>query len=180
MSRTGLTVVFCVTMAIIALAIVNVCFTDVMSRGERIDSARRRDFTAGLAEGVSVRRHGYYGVDFIRCGNCRVEKRKLGGLTLGCFNVLCVDDLSIVIPDELRARDSGDASAGSDGVSAVELARGLGLDGDFLKVRGQMPSFSGLRVTNLEVSTLDAGSNAVLRCVAVRGEAKRDGLKDAA
>ena len=65
-------------MAIIALAIVNVCFTDVMSRGERIDSARRRDFTAGLAEGVSVRRHGYYGVDFIRCGNCRVEKQKLG------------------------------------------------------------------------------------------------------
>ena len=37
-------------------------------------------------------------------------------------------------------------------------------------------SFSGLRVTKLALSTLDAGSNVVLRCVAARGEAMRDGL----
>lgn len=176
MSRTGLTVAFCAMTVVMALAIVNVCSTDNASREIGGDLARRHEFASKLAEGLSLRRHGCYGVDFIRCGSCRMEKRKLGGLTLGCFNVLCLDDLSIVIPDELRTRDSGDVALDTNGVSAVELARGLGLGGDFLKVRGQMPSFSGLRVTKLAVSTLDAGSNAVLRCVAACGEAKRDGL----
>ncbi len=163
-------------MAVLALVIVLGYSYDDASEGRDGGSSRKRNFTTGMAEGVSVRRHGYYGVDFIRCGNCRMEKRKFGALTLGCFNVLCLDDLSIVIPDEMRAYAEGAEPTVSNGVSAVELARRLGIGGDFLELRGHLPSFSGLRVTKLSVSTLDARSNAVLRCVAACGEAKRDGL----
>lgn len=165
-----------VAMAVFALAVFGVYFADHVSGKRKGLSERRRNFTANIAEGLSLRRHGSYGVDFIRCGNCRLEKQKLGGLTIGCFNVLCLDDLAVVIPDELRTRGSDGSQENSTGMSAVELARGIGIDRDFLKSRGQKLAFSGLRVTKLALSTLDAESNAVLRCVAARGEAKRDGL----
>ena len=176
MSRVRLLLMFGMMAVVFALAIVGVYSLDKDRENRGGVSARKHNFTVGMAEGLSVRRHGCYGVDFIRCGSCRVEKRKLGGLTIGCFNVLCLDDLSIVIPDDLRVTKDGNAQLGSSRVSAMELARGIGIDRDFLKSRGQGLSFSGLRVTKLALSTLDVGSNVVLRCVAARGEAMRDGL----
>ena len=136
---------------------------------------RKRNFTVGLAEGVSVRRHGIYGVDFIRCGKCRVEKRKLGALTLGCFNVLVLEDLSVVIPPREPADDAVSNESGG-GVSARELAEGLGLNEGFLKSQGCRLRFSGLKISGLSVATLDAASNAVPRFVAANGTAERDGL----
>ena len=64
--------------------------------------SRKRNFTVGVAEGLSVRRHGVYGVDFVRCGKCRIDKRKIGGFSIGCFNDLVLDDLSVVIPPKVR------------------------------------------------------------------------------
>ena len=176
MTRGWLIVLSCALLAVLTLAIAGVYSSDDGSVVRRRTPSRKRNFTTEMVDGLSVRKHGCYGIDFIKCGSCRMEKRKLGGLTLGCFNVLCLDDLSVVIPDDLRTAKGEKAQSGSNGVSAAELAHGIGIDRDFLKVRGQMPSFSGLRVTRLSVSTLDARSNAVLRCVAACGEAKRDGL----
>ena len=60
--------------------------------------------------------------------------------------------------------------------SAKDIARAIGVDDDFLKANGWRLRFSGLRISNLSVSTLDASSNAIPCFVAVLGVAKSDGL----
>lgn len=147
----------------------------VLSRDDSREGAggRKRNFTVGMSEGLSLRRSGYYGIDFIRCGKCRIEKRKLGNLTLGGLNVLVLEDLAVVIPPDLAADGGKDGKAD---VSAADLAAGLGIDEDFLRVRGAGLKFSGLRIRGFSVSTLDAATNVVPRFVAQGGDAKTDGL----
>lgn len=149
---------------------------DETSRQDRV-CGRKRSFGIELAEGVKLSRPGYYGIDFVRCGGCRVEKRKLGGLTLGCFNVLVLDDLFVTIPPELtRPGGEGTSTGNEDAVSAADLAAGLGVNRDFLKTQGCPLKFSGLKISNLAVATLDAATNAIPRFSARMAEAKRDGL----
>lgn len=140
-------------------------------RNERI----KKRFSRELASDVSVRRHGVYGVDFVRCGNCRIEKRKLGGLSLGCFNVLVLENLAVVIPPREKTGQMGEKASDRE-ISAKELSEELGIGKDFLKANGCGLRFSGLRIVNLSVATLDALSNAVPRFVAESGVAKSDGL----
>ena len=159
---------------IVACAVLSTAlFSDESTDGRQV--SRKRNFTVGMAEGLSLRRHGYYGVDFVQCGNCRVEKRKIGGFSIGCFNELVLENLSVVIPPDLLS--SGDESAKNvQPVSAKELAAAIGVDDDFLKAHGWRMRFSGLRISNLSVATLDDASNAVPRFVARNGIAKSDGL----
>ena len=171
--RTWVTIGVFLGLILLLLCLVVTCRFDEVH--DVAGSVRKRNFTVGLAEGVSVRRHGIYGVDFIRCGKCRMEKRKLGALTLGGFNVLVLEDLSLVIPPRELAGDSVKGEGG-DAVSARELADGLGLNEGFLKSQGFRLRFSGLKVSGLSVATLDAASNAVPRFVAANGTAERDGL----
>lgn len=132
---------------------------------------RKRRFSLGIAEGLSLGRHGLYGVELVRCGRCRIEKRKLGALTLGCFNVLVLDDLSVVIPPAKHGR------AKTGGASASRLAERMGISRDFLRAQGCGLRFTGLRVNDLSVATLDAATNVVLRFRAERGEFAGDGLR---
>ena len=63
-----------VALAIVCSAVwVTLRFGDDLA--DRQTMSRKRNFTVGMTEGFSLRRHGYYGVDFVKCGNCCVEKR---------------------------------------------------------------------------------------------------------
>lgn len=127
-----------------------------------------------LAEGVSLSRHGCFGLQFVRCGRCRLEKRKLGGLTFAGYNELVLEDLAVILPpssiDENSNRDDRPADA-------VALTEFMGLDDGFLRSRGFKMKFSGLRIHRLAVSTLDSSTNAVPQFVAARGDAERNGLR---
>ena len=143
--------------------------------------SRTTRFGQTLAEGVNIRKHGYYGIDFIKCSACRIEKRKLGPLTLGGFNVLVLEDLSLVLPN---ADGDGTSSlpVGSrvprdrEGVTAKDIVSNLGISDRFIQMRGGDLKFSGLKLTNFELATLDAATNVCPRFIAASGEAKRDGL----
>ena len=68
--------------------------------GARTAQRQKKEYRKVLAEDLRVTRHGVPGVDLLRCGICRLEKRKKGPLTLGGMNVLVMEDLSVVLPPE--------------------------------------------------------------------------------
>lgn len=138
---------------------------------------RPKKFKKVLAEDVRVSRYGIYGVDLIRCGSCRVEKRRQGPFTLGGFNVLVLEDLSVIVPGKTAFGEPAvSGEKGDPATTSRDVAAALGLSDGFLKSRGLMPKFSGLRVERLSVARLDAATNVVPLFVAVSGEAKSDGL----
>ena len=157
--------------------------TDVVSQPE---PAKPKVFRQTLFTDFHVRREGGRGVEFIKCGACRVEKRKRGVLTLGGMNVLVVEDLEVVIPPEehqaedettnAETRVAGKAKGGK-GNNARAVVRRMGITDGFLSNRGMVPKFSGIRITNLAVNRLE-GSNQVVRVFSARtAEAEREGLK---
>lgn len=147
-------------------------------------------FHRTLIEDLRVTRHGVMGVDLIRCGVCRLEKRKKGVLTFGGMNTLVLEGLEVVLPPEEGGRDGGAnppgepqrlAADGSpyrcgDGQDARAVVRRLGISDDFLAKRGVPFRFSAVRIAGLSVGRL-AGSNRVERIFSARsGVSRRDGL----
>lgn len=130
-----------------------------------------KSFRRDLAEGVRLGRHGVYGVDFVRCGKCSLEKRRKGVLTFGGLNVLVLEDLKVVIPPA----ETTNANDGVEGTSAQEIASRLGVDNSFLGTRGVGFRFSGLRIVGFELAHLE-GTNVVQILTASRGEAFHGGL----
>ena len=92
--------------------------------------SRPKVFKRALAEDLRLTRHGVYGVDFIRCGACRLEKRKRGALTFGGFNVLVLEDLSVVLPPDGVEKEADDTPHRSDDSRSV--VRRMGISADFL------------------------------------------------
>ena len=152
------------------------------------DSARRsRTFRRDVLEDLAIRRSGLYGVDLVRCGRLRVEKRKLGPLTLGGFNELVIDDLHVVIPplesesgratpEDAASEASVSGTFGGAGAASREILSRLGLSSKSLAMQGLPKRFSGLTVNGLSVSRLD-GTNAVPCFTAVRAIGVREGLR---
>ena len=130
-----------------------------------------KSFRRDLAEDVRIGRHGVFGVDFVCCGKCFLEKRRKGVLTFGGLNVLVLEDLKVVIPPA----DTAKTNAVAEGISAREIASRLGVDNSFLGTRGVGFRFSGLRIAGLELAHLE-GTNVVQDLSASRGEATPDGL----
>ena len=139
-------------------------------------------FRRTLIEDLRVTRHGVMGVDLIRCGVCRLEKRKKGVLTFGGMNTLVLEDLNVVLPPE-EGGESGDGgqdahrpSGGGDGQDARAVVRRLGISDDFLAKRGVPFKFSAVRIAGLSVGRL-SGTNRVERIFSARsGVSRRDGL----
>lgn len=125
-----------------------------------------------VAEEVVVNRQGVYGVDFVRCRRCLLEKRRQGPLSFGGLNTLVLEDLRVVIPPREGPADDNE---GNIDASPEDVARRLGVGDSFLGARGLPARFSGLRIEGLSVSRLE-GTNVVPVFVAAHGEAKRDGL----
>lgn len=147
----------------------------VVSSDRREDEpkkARTTSFGRTVADEVSVRKHGYYGIDFVRCGSCRIENRKIGPLTIGGLKVLVLKDLQVVLPTDGRS----DANPSEKGMTAMELADRLGVTEGLMGARDVPFKFSGLRIEGLRIATLDAATNVCPRLVAASGEAERDGL----
>ena len=139
------------------------------ARGERKRPAKK--FAKNLAEGVRVSRDGYEGVDFVKCGSCRLEKRKSGALTFGAFNVLVLEDLEVVAPP--AGEDDGAASSPQDG-DGVDVVRRMGISDAFLTSRRMPLRFSAVRISDFSLSRL-AGSNRVERVVFAREAESGDG-----
>ena len=119
----------------------------------RMNSPVAKKYNRVLAEGLQISKHGCYGIDFVKCGSCRLEKRKTGPLTFGGLNVLAIDDLQIVLPPKTRgAQGVADEDQGYSDVRSI--ARRLGVSDGFLSSHGLPLRFSGLRIKALSVNRL--------------------------
>lgn len=138
---------------------------------------KEKVFRRTLIEDLRVTRHGVRGIEFIRCGVCRLEKRKRGVLTFGGMNVLVLEDLEVVIPpSEFRDGESEQSAKPQDGDDSRAVVRRMGVSDNFLSARGIPFRFSGVRISGLKVNRLE-GSNTVVRVFTARSaEAKGDGL----
>ena len=138
-------------------------------------------FHRTLIEGLRVTRHGVMGIDLIRCGACRMEKRKKGVLTFGGMNTLVLEGLDIVLPPEEGGGPGGgqvdnQSGGGGNGQDARAVVRRLGISDDFLAKRGVPFKFSSVRIAGLSVGRM-VGTNRVERIFSARsGESRRDGL----
>ena len=138
---------------------------------------RGKVYQRTLVEGLRVSRHGCFGVDFVECGSCRVEKMRKGPLTLGGVNVLAIDDLKVVLPPKGDAWRSGAVNGDGKHSAAHDVAKRLGVSDGFLKNNGLPLKFSGLRIKSLAVDRLqDYNSRPEKVFFADSGEAVRDGL----
>ena len=154
-----------------------IALTPVAIERLHIDDPRERrtkTFSRELAEDVRVSRHGVYGVDFVRCGTCRLEKRKKGPLTFGAFNILVLEDLRVVFPE--NATKSKSSPRADDAASPKEMLSGMGLGDSFWMSHGVVPRFSGVRIERLEVCRFD-GTNVLSAFTARYAESARRGLK---
>ena len=139
----------------------------------RPKQAQAKVFRRTLVEDLRVTRHGIRGVDFIRCGACRIEKRKKGLFTFGGMNVLVLEDLSVVLP-EVEEKDEP-PEKGDDDVRGI--VQRMGVSDGFLKERGIPMKFSGLKISNLSVGRLDETNRPYAVFAAKSAEAVRGGLR---
>ena len=138
---------------------------------------RTKVYQRTLVEGLRVSRHGCFGINFIECGSCRVEKMRKGPLTLGGVNVLAIDGLKVVLPPKVDELGSGAANGEGKLSAAHDVAKRLGVSDGFLKNNGLPVKFSGLRIKSLAVDRLrDYDSRPDKVFSAISGEAVRDGL----
>lgn len=141
---------------------------------EEKEPRKPKVYTRVLGEDLRVTRRGLYGIDVLRCGACRLEKRRRGPLTFGGLNVLVLEDLHVVLP-EAPVKETAQGAEPADTATAEEILGNMGVGRDFLRAHGVSWRFSGLRVERLAVSRLE-GTNVVEVFAASAGEAKRDGL----
>ena len=109
-----------------------------------------KSFSTEVAEGGRLRDFEHFGVDLLSFGTCRIEKLRRGGITLGAFNVLVLDDVTINLmgPDqsikhkkEIQPTDNTEAFIGL--FKSVQ-----GLSGK---------KISGVRISRLAVNRLTGG-----------------------
>jgi len=139
--------------------------------------AGRKLFNRVLVEGLQVSKHGCYGIDFVKCGSCRLEKRRKGFLTFGGLNVLVIDDLQVVLPPKTKDGDMAQADAGHDSSEPQTIVRSLGVSEGFLSKHGIPCKFSGLSIKALAVNRLSEDGKRVENVFAAESaEAVRGGL----
>lgn len=143
-----------------------------------LEKPQKKVLRRSLAEDIRIGRQGLYGVDVIRCGKCRLEKKRKGPLTFGGFNVLVLEDLRVVLPgDSDRKTQEGDvARPDVEKSSPKKMLAAIGLSDSFLKTQGVVPRFSGVQLEGLEVCRLE-GTNVVTIFMAAHGKAIPEGLK---
>ena len=143
---------------------------------DRSVSRREKTYRTTLAGNVRVTRQGMGTVDFVKCGTCRLEKRKRGSITLGAFNMLVLEDLSVVLPMDDSAADVP-AEGVEDGHASTGVIRHLGVNDGFLASRGVPYKFSGVRIVRLAVSRLAREKDVRPVFRAAAAEAVRGGLE---
>lgn len=127
---------------------------------------RVKEYTWPVAEGVRYRDYEHVGVDQFTFKSCHVEKRRVGSLTLGAFNVLVIHDLTVNFFPE------GGGLQKEEGPAEREL-----FDRALLAKDKERQGFSGVRIQGLTVNRL--ASNTLERVFSAKmGETTfgKDGL----
>jgi len=104
---------------------------------------RVKEYTWPVAEGVRYRDYEHVGVDQFTFKSCLVEKRRVGSLTLGAFNVLVIHDLTVNFFPEGGGRHKEEGPAEREMFDRVLLAQGK-----------ERRGFSGVRIHGLTVNRL--------------------------
>ena len=149
------------------------------SRIENIDriGVRKKQFNRTLVEELTVSKHGYYGIDFVKCGSCRIEKRRKGLLTFGGLNVLVIDGLQVVLPPNMKDACLSQGDSGQRSSEAHSIVGSLGVSDGFLARHGLPRKFSGLSIKALSVNRLSEDGRSVEKVFeADKAEAARKGL----
>ena len=145
---------------------------DSIALADSRPAAVPKTYRQTLAKNLRVVRSEMACVDFVKCGTCRLEKRKRGPITLGALNMLVLEDLSVVLPD-----DETPEGGGGERDDTMGVVRHLGVNDGFLSSRGIPYRFSGVRIQRLAVSRFvrEKGVQPVFR--AEQAEAVRGGLE---
>lgn len=151
--------------------------------GELPDAAARgrKIFSRVLGQGVVVRLPKEP-APRLSCGDCRLEKMRLGHLSLGGVNVLVLEDLVINLPREAGATAPPESGAAANGRSA-----GRSSSGDWRTLVSSLPALSGgrkkmfsaVRVSRLSVNRmLESGLEPVFQADSAQNEGSGLGLKN--
>ena len=111
---------------------------------------RVKEYTWPVAEEVRYRDYEHIGIDQFTFKSCHVEKRRVGSLTLGAFNVLVIHELTVNSFPEGGGLHKEEGPAEREMFDTVLLAQD--------KARG---GFSGVRIQGLTVNRL--ASNKLVR-----------------
>lgn len=104
---------------------------------------RVKEYTWPVAEEVRYRDYEHIGVDQFTFKSCHIEKRRVGYLTLGSFNVLVIHDLTVNFFPEGGGRQK------EEGPAEREL-----FDRALLAKDKERQGFSGVRIQGLTVNRL--------------------------
>ena len=114
----------------------------------------RKTFSTGIAEGFRLRDFEHVGVDLLAFESMRIENLRRGGITLGAFNVLALDGVTVTLAgDQSRAQKSPLATDGEPDVPPP-----FDFIGRLKSVQGVAgKKFSSVRITRLSVNRLTDG-----------------------
>ena len=128
--------------------------SDVRLEGGVRAPVARKTFSTEIAEGFRLRDYEHLGVDLLTFESMRIENLRRGGITLGAFNVLALDGVTVTLEgDHSRAQKSPLAT---DGESDVPLP--FDFIGRLKSVQGlAKKKFSSVRITRLSVNRLTDG-----------------------
>ncbi len=109
----------------------------------------RKTFSAGIAEKLRFRDFEHLGVDLLAFEAMRIEKLRRGGITLGAFNVLVLDGVTVNLAENHSTLATDDKAAGPpsfDFIARFKSAKSL-----------TAKKFSSVRISRLEVNRWTAG-----------------------
>ena len=142
-------------------------------------AAPPKSFSTEIAEGVRLRDFEHFGVDLLSFGACRIEKLKRGGVTLGAFNVLVLDDVTVNLVDSEHQiinplntqKDTEKEFKTENGQSTNNAERIDAFIGRFKSVRELTgKKFSGVHINRLTVNRLtDNGSECLFAAELAEG-----------
>lgn len=162
-------------LAVIGAKFVVLCVPNV--EDDKKTNGGEKQFSRVLVEGLQIPRHGHYGIDFVKCGSCRLEKRRKGFLTFGGLNVLAIDDLQVVLPPKTNNDSMVQVDIGQCDIGPQPIVRSLGVTEGFLTRHGIPCKFSGLRIKALSVNRLSGDGQCVEKVFSAgSADAVRKGL----
>ena len=125
-----------------------------LSANGAVAPVARKTYSTGIAEGFRLRDCEHMGVDLLAFEAMRIENLRRGGITLGAFNVLALDGLTVnLVENRSHVQKSSHAT---DGESAVPPP--FDFIGRLKNVQGVAgKKCSSVRITRLAVNRLTDG-----------------------
>jgi len=116
--------------------------------------ARVKTFSTEIAEGLRFRDFEHWGVDLLAFESMRVENLRRGGITLGAFNVLVIDGMTVNLV--WKSEKKTESTFATNGVSPPPSSSAF--IGRFKSIHGLTnKKFSSVRITRLAVNRWNGG-----------------------